>query len=239
MVAGTGPHGARDRPDGENDHRHPLPYGHQPRGLFSQALSASLLRSGPGERPGRGRYVRRRVQDGPVLPELGQPFAAGRRGAPDGEKRRRLAGPGGRGPAILSPGCGGRPLGGPGLHVSGRRPLCRRIQPPNAGALHLLRLQQVGHDGGHGGGGAADRPGAEPGLALPAAVRPIPHHPAGAAGGQRGGGGHQPFDSHRPPMPPHGLRPALQRPGAQLGLPVSRLPFHGGGPGSGRTVQRG
>ena len=91
-----------------------------------------------------------------------------------------------------------------------------------------LRVQQVGDDLLHGGGAAAGGFGAGKRKSLRGAVRPFPERVPAPAGGQRlvvhGGSP----DPHGPPVPPYGLRPEVQRPGAQLGLPLPRVPVRGG-----------
>ena len=143
-------------------------------------------------------------------------------------------GTGGRGPEVLSQSQNRLPLGGPGLHVSGRDALRWPVRRKYAGAVRRLRVQQVGHDRGHGGGGAADRPGTGPGEPLRWALRPGTDRPAASAGGEPVGIGSKSADPHRAPVSPYGLRFEVQPSGTFLGLPLSRLPIHGGRKSAGR-----
>ena len=94
--------------------------------------------------------------------------------------------------------------------------------------LCVHRLQQVGDDLLHGSGIGFDRPGAGEKKSLCGAVLPLPDRPPPPAGGKRPGVRPRPSYPHHPPLSPHGLRPEIQHCGAQLGLPLPRLPFHRG-----------
>ena len=163
----------------------------------------------------------------------GGPASAGRRRSPDRQARRRLDGAAHLRQGPLPPGRGGRPLGHPGLHESGRRALYWPLQRRSPGFAGGHGLQQVGHDVLHGRGVHSDGPGAGPEQSLRAGVLPVSLHAASAACRQRRRSPGGPAAPHGAPMSPHGLRIALQPGRAQLGLLLPRLTLHGARTASG------
>ena len=116
------------------------------------------------------------------------------------------------------------PLGHPGLHESGRRSLYRAVLQEHARPLCGHGLQQVGDDLLHGGGHDFGRHGTGKGEALGPRVFPLAFHAAAPTVSQRRRVHRQPAHPHCAPLSSYGLRIEVEPGGAQLGLPLSRLP---------------
>ena len=125
-------------------------------------------------------------------------------------------------------------LGGPGLHDAGRRALYRPVFPQASQTVYHHRLQQMGNDLFHGRRQPGDRPDPGPGQSVSGGFCPLPLRAPSSARRKRRRERFKPAHPHPAPVPSYGLRPKIQRTGAFLGLPLSRLPVRGGRAVAGR-----